>query len=315
MDYGQILKNSWKVTFKNKWLWVYGLTLAAFEGGGSLNIPNLPSGSSDKLKNLPETSREVLGATTSFLSDWLSRVPVSTWILLAVGVFALILFGLIISLVVRSWAKGSLIAGMQQAHSDQAPDLTTTSLAGIASLKRLLIYGSLSFGLLLAFILVLVIVTGIMFALNIVLGGVVMFLSLIATLVSLVLFALLGVYAERLIVFNNYSPWSALKSGLTLAQKNFWPTLSMGLINNVIGCTGGCLVNLIVLTILGIPAIFLLYPLFKEPSQIPGVGSWVAVVVLFLLFILANTLLRAFFVVFNYSNWHQFYLSITKPHD
>lgn len=309
VNYGQIISRSKNLVFKHKWLWVYGLVLAAFEGGGFNSFSNFSSNSKDKLKDLP-------GAATHFLSDWLAHVPVTTWIFLILGITALVLMGLILGLVIRSWAKGSLIAGVALASKDKPVTLLNTSPQGLASIKSLILFGTLSLAIVLGVLLAIFVVGALMFIINPILGGVYSFVAVLAILVMFALLATMGVYADRLIVFEGYTPMKAFKTGLGYGWHEFFPTLVMGLVNSSLGCATGCLANLVLLLVLGLPAVFLAWPLFQNPSQTPGPLSWLALVILIILFFTANFLIRALLVVFNYSNWNQFYEQIVKAkHD
>jgi len=321
-DYGLILQRSWKIIKKHRWLLVYGLVLAGLSAGGSyqsLNI-NLPSGQFD-LKNLPEITPEeipekmsrVLGAFTSGFAEWLVSVPLITWLLLIFGILTAFLVGIIIRLVITSWAKGGLITGIQLANQNQSVSLTNTSPSGIAAIKNLIILGLLIFGLGMAFFAI----TGIVFfvgffifknipVLNFfwpMIGGTVGFL---AFFLAVILFAMISIYAERLIVLKGYSPWEAWKKGFSLSKKGFLPTLVMGIINSILSFSVGCLSTIILLIFLGIPAIVLIVPSIKSgklfsPPTILGL--------LFILFVFLNVnlLVRAIIVIFKYGNWNQLF--------
>lgn len=303
IDYGGILRKSRGVVFKFKWLWVYGLVVTAMEGVGFSSF-DWPSGSQDKLKDL--------GAASNFLSDWLAQVPLTTWLLLVVGIIALVLVGIVVNLVIRNLAKGSLIAGIALADTDQPVTLVNTSPKGIAVLKPLMLFGALSLVIVVAVLTAVFGLGAVMFALNPILGGVYSVVAFLGVLVGFAVLATVGVYADRLIVFEGCSPWRAWKLGLGYGWRNFFSTVVMGLINTSIGCVGGCLTNLVLLIVLGLPALLLAWPLFRTPTQIPGPAAWVTLVILFILFLTANAFVRALLIVFNYSNWSQFYSQIVN---
>lgn len=322
MDYGAILKRSWELTKKHKWLWVYGLVLAALSGGGG---GGSSSGTSFKdLKNglpkeIPEKTSQVLGQTINAIQAWFRSVPVSIWLLLGVGAFLLILLFVVIAWVIRSWAKGALIAGLHEADQSNDATLVSTSPKGLAAVRPLVIFGLIAFGITLATILSisLVVFSGywlfsfaevaqkLWLVFSVIVGG----LSLI---VLLVLFAMVSIYADRQIVLQGVAPWPAWKNGFRLARYHFFPTLVMGIINNAVGCTVGCVSLLVMLLVLGIPAAILIIPLFKDGFRLPSLPVIAALILFFLVFVGLNLLVRAILVVFRYGTWNLFFQQILE---
>jgi hypothetical protein len=321
IDYGQILRRSWELTKRHKWLWVYGLVLSVFagrgSGSGSVQLP-----STDSLKDapqklpsdLPETSSQILGQATSAISEWFSRQPVSTWFLLA-GIFLLLIsFGIAVSWIIRSWAKGSLIAGLAQADNDQPTTLVNTSVEGLKKLKHLIIFSLISLGLGLAIILGLVLLGLIGYLVFVssptarsVWIVLIIAIGLLTVIVAFIILAMVGIYAERLIVLKNYSPWPAWKKGLSLSRHHLLHTILMSIINQVVGCLAGCLSLIVLMIVLGIPAVVLVAGLFKDGFQPPNLATIITLVIFFFVFLYANFLVQAVITVFKYSNWNLFF--------
>src|SRR5688572_19088774 len=99
IDYGKIIKRSWELTWKNKWLWVMGLVLAVFGGGAGSSGGGGSSSSNSSNINLPEASpspipgnlesfqhqtSNVLGEATDILKGWFMSISPGSWILLIV---------------------------------------------------------------------------------------------------------------------------------------------------------------------------------------------------------------------------------------
>ncbi|QQG41973.1 MAG: hypothetical protein HYV90_01515 [Candidatus Woesebacteria bacterium] len=333
IDYGKIIKRSWELTWKNKWLWVMGLVLAAFGGGSSggsgggggssssnVNIPDAsPSPNPTNIQNIREQTSYVLGEATNIFKNWVTGIPVGTWILLGLLILIVAVFTTAVLWVLTSWAKGALIAGLNMADMDEAVDLKKVSPKGIAKIKDLIIFNLISFGITTVLILGLIFIIGIGFLIKLlipVLGIIWLILfgivGVLGFIVAMVLFVMLSIYAERLIVLKDYSPWKAWKKGLSLSKGNFIPTFVMGIINSAIGCASGCVGLLILGLALGIPGYFLIAPSFDNGFHFPGAGQIIGIAILFLVFVSINSLIKAVFIVFNYGNWNLLFKEIFK---
>lgn len=328
MDYSAILRRSWELTKKNKWLWIYGLVLAVFGGGGGSGGGGGGGGSGSSNENTPmEKTSKVLGDATNALQSWLSTVSIQTWILLGVGVLLFILVAIIIGLVIQNWAKGGLISGLHKADGGVTPTLQNTSPRGIASLKQLILFSIISFfvafGLIIGFVLITAILVGGGYLLLgfskpiqttwLILGTVAAVLTFIVLVMLLIM---IGIYADRLIVLENVAPWAAWKQGLSIARKKFFPTIIMGVLNTLVGCSAGCLSTIALLIILGIPAIILIVPLFRGGSfHWPNPLQAGAIFFLFALFVYLHLAVRAVLVVFSYGTWNLFFKEVNGDGD
>lgn len=336
IDYGQIIKRSWELTWKNKWLWVVGLVLAIFGGGssyssngGSSSSTKFPSASPSpspqalpsqlNMNGLENTASHVLGAATNTLVSWFKSIPPEYWLILVLGVLVFAIFSAGVVWVIKSWATGALISGLDDADNGQKVDLKTMTPKGIAKIKDLIIFDLVSFGMVFLAVLGLGIVVGIGFLLKAlvpVIGlAILILLSIVAVLafiVAVFLFSMLVLYAQRLIVLKGYKAWDAWKKGLSLTKGNFLPTIIMGIVNGVIGCLGGCGALIALVIVFGIPGFLLIYPVFSHGFHFPSVGTIIGIVILFLLFGSAYNLVRAVLVVFSYGNWNLFFKQIIE---
>jgi hypothetical protein len=334
IDYGKIIKRSWQLTWKNKWLWVMGIVLAAFGGGGSgssggssgssggsnIKIPSVsPSPAPTNIQNFRNETSYVLGTATNFLKSWFMNISAGSWILLGLLILLFIVFSTAIVWILTSWAKGALITGLNIADMDQPVDLKNSSPSGVAKIKDLIIFKLISAGLTIAIVLGIAAIFGLGFLVKLaipflgiiwlVLFGIV---GVLAFAVAMVFFTMLTIYAERLIVLKNISAWKAWKKGLSLGRHNFLPTLIMGFINSVIGCVSGCVGILALLLVFALPGALLIVPIFRNGFHFPGLGQIVGIVILLVLFITINLLIRAVFVVFDTGNWNLLFKEIYK---
>lgn len=331
MDYGKIIKRSWELTWRNKWLWVYGLVVAVLGGVGFSNFGNgfsnfARDARNPELKlpeNLPRQTSEVLGQATNAIVEWFKSVPVGTWILLGLGILVLIIIGIAVRWVMLSWAKGGLIAGLWEADKDQKVTLSSTSKEGIKSIKSLIWLGIINFLMVWGVAVGFVVAGGLGFlgfsflpspvkGILMVLWGLAMLLTFVTTVFLL---AMVSIWAERLIVLENYPAWKAWKMGFSLSWKHFWSVIVMGIVNVAVGCGVGCLSMIVTLIVLGIPAALIAVPLFKNGWDRICWWSVAALAVLFFLFVYLSLLVRIVLTVFNYGNWNLFYKQVASQKD
>jgi hypothetical protein len=313
IDYGKIIKRSIEIVKKHKWLWVYGLILTFFSGGNYNFGSNSSSLFSEIQENFKPEKRQqtmqVLGETTTLLKQWVTDIPASSIVLIVLALFSLLIFAITISLIIRNWAKGSLIAGMEKAHNNEEVTISNSSPTGRKKIKPLFLSGLITalititvfatLAFLWAFPL-LILKESVLKTLIIVLF---IMASILIVIFTMILFSLLNLYADRLIVLQNYSVWEAWKKGLKLTWKHFLPTILMRLINASIGCTVSCLTSIILLLFSGGSIIAVLYPIIKGKKRF-GFSALVVILFSIVLFFVLSLLVRTLLVVFNYSNWH-----------
>lgn len=329
----KILKRSWELTWNNKWLWVMGLVLAIFSGGSGFNGAN-SRGSSGKtptaspapnmpdLQNIKDQTSMVLGDATNVVVSWFKSIPPSYWILIGFGIFFLTIFTMVTAWIIKSWAKGALIYGLDEADMGKPVTLKNTSPKGIAKIKDLIVFGLISGAITTGLVLIIGLMVLIGFILKVaipnlgmiwlVLFGIVAGLAFI---IAIVLFSMLTVYSERLIVIKNYSPWEAWKKGLSLTKGNFIPTFVMSLVDGIIGCSAGCLGLIALLLAFSLPTFLLIYPMFKGGFHVPSGPNIVGIIILIILFFSIYNLFRAVMVVFSYGNWNLLFKEILEKEE
>lgn len=312
IDFGATMRRSWDLAWKNKWLWVYGLVIAALTGSSYSSFNN--SFNSSKSTKPSVNAQKIVNDAITFVTTWLKQVPPQTWALLVVGILLSIILGIIVRWVALAWAQGALIGGLNDADENKTVTLKTTTTYGIKSLKDLIIFSVISaliwLGIIVGFLAVFGLVAlALSFskALMIVWLVTAGFLVLLTIFVASVLFAMISVYAQRLIVLEGIKPWDAWKKGLSLSKGNFLNTVLMGLLNSVVGCVVGCGTMVVIVVILGIPALVFAFPFFS--GNFPPV-SFVGLGLLTLIGLWANFIIRAALVVFNYSNWNLLFKAV-----
>lgn len=328
MDYSKILKRSWEITWKNKWLWIPALVLSSFSGGGgsgggggssSNSSQSAPEVDPNTINDVKEKASDVLGATTDYLSYWFASVSVSDWIFFGVLVFTLVVIGMIVILTLTNWAKGALILGFEDADNNKEVTLKSISPYGWANVKKLIIFGLISTGMSLLTFISTMIIVGLGYLLTTLLGvfGTILlvFLGIFGFLFFLfviLIFTMISVYAERLIVIKGFSPWEAWKKGLSLSRGNFFSTLVMGIINSALGFSVGCLGVIALLILFAVPSFMLVYPIFKDGFVVPSIPQIAAIIFFIVLFFSINLMIKAVFTVFKYGNWNLFFKEVSQ---
>lgn len=316
MDFSAIIRRSWELTWKNKWLWVYGLVIGALTvSGGGNNFSSFSNGISSGEKSVatPQASADFQNII-NMVTQGLVQVPPWVWVILVFGALALIIFGLVVRWVALGWAKGALIGGLRDADGGEKATLNSTTKHGLKSVKNLIIYGILAAVIALGTIIALLLIIGVvglvfsssrplMIFWFVAAGSV----GLLSTTVIIIILAMVNVYAERLIVFEEFSPWQAWKKGLSLSKGNFLNTALMGVVNSLMGCAIGCGTTAAIMAVLAIPGVALAWPFFSGHYPI---ASIIGLLLLVLLGVYATFIIRAFMVVFTFSNWNLFFKQV-----
>lgn len=332
MNYGNIISRAWKITFKYKWLWVYGMVLASLGGLGSGGGGGSSSGGS---KNTPafkdiqnitppegEELTHVLGTSTSLLKEWITHVPLEVWILLGVVFVFLVLYGIFVQIIIHSWATGALIGGLKDAEGDKNPvNLLTTTAHGKKTWKNIFLFNLLTAGVGLGLFVGSILVCGLGILIvgflqipfvQIILTVVCVLMFIFLLVISIPILTMISIYGERLIVLQGMETKEAFKKAFGLSKSSFWKTLIMGIIKNLITTGMGCASLLALLVIVGVPAAIIAVVEFKNGVHFPSAGSIVCWIILFLLFVYANLLVRGVTTVFSYSTWNLFFSEIIK---
>ena len=314
IDFGSVIKRSKDLVFKNRWLWVYGLVVATLTGSGGSGFGNGFSTSDSKSGKIPPEAQKMVQEVGKAVTDWVATIPAHAWILFGIGLLILIVLGIIVQWVTISWAKGALIGGLEEADKGEIVTLQNTTHFGIKSLKKLIIFNIITSLISLGTIIALLVVYGLvslvlsfiqpLMILWMVMSGL---LGLLGLIIFLVVLAMVAIYAERLVVLKDFSPWEAWKKCLAISRGNFLNTVLMGLLNSGIGCGVGCVTSLVITTVLAIPAVILAIPLFAKNVFWPSI---VGLIFLLLVWVTANSLVRAGLVVFNFSNWNQIFKKV-----
>jgi len=306
MNYGDLLKDTFWIVLRNRFLWVFGLFAGG--GGGSFGVPSGSGGS------FPEEGDRDLPSLGSFIE------PARQWAAGHVGEISF-LVGFILLLILLFVAIGALCAGAL-AESVAAIDrgeerrFGSTFRAGLTVFPRAL-------GLVLVF-------AALYLLLFLTIGGSMLFLFLASapgslpaqmvsifnalTLASVLVFVIsipLGIVAQfalREVVVRGERVFASIANGYRLFRRNLGKGMLLWFIQIVVGFAAGILLviaMLIVAAVLGVPAVLLLVLAGKSV----GIGALVFAGIVLAALILV---IAAAISTFNHAYWTLAYLRLVQ---
>ena len=239
IDYWDVLKKAFQITFRHKFLWIFGLFLGVSSGGANFGTFN-----TGNFSGTNTSSTNIQSGAQNFFTDYL-------WIFIIVGI---VVFLIMIVVVVLSFiSQGALIGGVNKIATNKKTGfkdslkigahhfwriLGISILIGIAALLLLLFLGVPTvllfvFKLWLPAILLLLLTIFIFFPVAIVLG-------------------IITIYAFRYTVIKETRVIESIKSGWHMFRHNLWASLLITLIIFLISMISG-IVLLLAFLIVGIP--------------------------------------------------------------
>ncbi len=319
-DLSKIINGAYRITFGNKWLWVFGLVLALFSGGGNFNFPSSSRGNLSKedsfrkelMKKDPQYYKDVLGSAAISAESLVKSIPVYTYLFFGVFAFVMILLGLGIALYAKSWANASLIEGINLESNGTKMQLSQASLKGrskaIEMAKLNVIPGlALLFLALLAFIPGFILMAfgslGILF-------GILWFVTLgLGFLVLMLLVSASVSLGSISLVLENLNYSEAFKKGFTIFKGYFVDVVILGLVN----CLTTGLVSIASCVVI-IPLVLVGALGFAGVAAIPYLAvALIPVGALLLIAVIAAlTLVKAIMIVFQESTWVLLYKQLTS---
>jgi hypothetical protein len=252
MDYGEVLSKAWKVIWKHKVLWIFGI-LASFGqgsggggGGGGGNGRISGGGNSSGFGNLPPEWARLLENAQHYIEN----VHWWVWVLFALAIIVLIIFFAVLATI----GKTGLILGTQRADkSDEKIPFGSLLRDSMHYFWKVFWFNFL------AGLAVVVVILALMLPL-ILLGVVTLgvgMLCLIPFMCILVpVFWLISILLEQsiiAIVVEGTGIFAGLKRGWQVVKKNPWQLILMSLILGI----GGGIINFI----LAIPVFLAMLPL------------------------------------------------------
>ncbi len=245
---GDLYRQAWKIIKTHKVLWLFGM--AAGAGIGIDNIFNNSFSKGDfsnflekfnQDQKTPSEITQVLGSSTSFISDILLRLfsatPFYFYIILAIEFLFLLAIAIIINLVYKAWVTGSLLSSIQTAIEENKPTIKDSSAKAILHIKPLIWLSIVPIVVitLAAAVPFLFISIGLTLA-----GGIknififLFFIAIIVFLLAVFVLSFTQIWAQRQVVLNNKGGKEALFTGLKMVKKKFWSMLLLVIVNNIL---------------------------------------------------------------------------------
>ena len=241
MNYGEILKKAWQITWKHKILWLFGI-LAGFGstyGGGSPS----GSGSGYQFSSSDVGNRFFFRHTNAHyllarLQEVISNTPIWFWIALAISVFFLAIFASIVSLFLGTLGSAGVIKGSLLA-ADAEENVKPLNLKQVFNglkpfywrlvlVKLAVIFGSIILGLVLA----AMIIGPILMTFGLIIPCIFPFFLLLIPLAFFL--QVLVINIDIALIDEDLSLVNALTRAWQVTTRNIWPMLLMSVILNLI---------------------------------------------------------------------------------
>lgn len=293
IDYTGLIKKAWEITWKNRFLWWFGLFLALAGGSGSLN--NLKR-ISDKEKPSNIQQQAVLNFIEAHLS----------WIIAAAILIVMIYLGFVIASII---ARAGLIGSLEKILLDKPAGFKPGMVEGKKYFWRIVGMKILLSLFVLFSIIVLAAPVMFLFYYQDYIGAIILGIIAFLILIGLsILSAFLNNFGQLYIVLGNLSIMAAVENSYALLRKNLSNSLILLLFFIPLGIVVFC-AYIAAAMIIGIPFAIIglvLYLILKDVGMIIGAAIGIAVIILALL------LIQSIFEVFSQAIWLLYFYEIAK---
>ncbi|MBM2820647.1 MAG: hypothetical protein HW405_407 [Candidatus Berkelbacteria bacterium] len=209
MDYFGLLKKSFQITLKHRYLWIFGIFIVGIKG---LNyFTYLFPGNN----NSTSTSSDV------WTNYWV-------WLLIIV---AIVLFISLIWWVLSIIANGAILGSVKSIQKNESNDFHTGFNFGVEKfwkvlLTTLILVGIIFFAIIITSLPIILFSIANVLPLAVIFGLIMGLLDVVLIIYLMILFP----YALRLAVLDDFSPWNAYKASFNLFKKNWSEILIVYLI-------------------------------------------------------------------------------------
>jgi hypothetical protein len=303
MNYGDLLSEAFRLTWRNRYLWFFGFFIAG--GGGSFNFPANFGG---------EEVRNPFGPVAGPL-QWIS----DNLVLFLTVVISVIVLLVLVFLVLSIISHGALAESIAALHREETRGFGSAFRAGTANFWRVLglkvLFFLIALGLLLVIFLPVVLGALAAFSLTdstglrvlaFVLGVLFVFVALVVVFLP---FAIVNQFGLRELVVSRRRITESIAGGFRLFRRNIGRSLLVWLIQLAVMLGLGIAV-LVVLVILGAILLGPAIALFATDHATAGVVAGVVGGVLFLVpvFVISGAI-----GAFNHAYWTLAYLRLVEP--
>lgn len=300
INYGNLIKEAWQITWQNKYLWWFGLLIAL--SGGGFNF-NFFSGWEEK-GGWEENMKQKI-------SDWVALY----WEWIIVGCI-LLFFLMIFFLILNIWSRGALAFSLGKITAKNPTEEPMNFRLGMREGKKffwpILSLNLFLLGMGLATLIILGTPIAILFLFKAYwVGGFLAFIGVLIFILLIILFNYLQKYGILYLVLGQVSFWAALENAYGLLRQNLLPSIIMGAIFIPLGLLAGLaalmfiLAGLLIFLIPGLLAYFFM-------------GKWVIIllVIVGILVLLAGLLaINSVYAVFAQTLWILFFRQIALPQE
>jgi MFS family permease len=291
INYLEIIKKSWFVTWNNRYLWWFGLFLVL---GGGMNF---------NLTNNGEWNNKI-GENSNRLESLISQ----HWKLIIVLAISVVIAGLIL-FVLSLIAKAGLIKSLDKIEKKTGGSFMEGFGEGKKYFWKILLVGIILGFLILAVVVILGVPVALLFSLNSpILAILAAFLAIFIFIPLIILAVFIGKYSIFYIVLSDLEIRDSLENGYQVFRKNILPSIIMSLFFIPIS---------IVIFILAISALLIIGLVFLLVGAIlylmlAKTGIIIAVSLGGLFFVVLLVLLNSVYQVFSQSVWFLFFREIAS---
>ncbi len=296
INYLKIFRDSWKITWKNRFLWWFGLF---FLLPGIFNFRYFLDQTSR-----PENSWQNPSAQTQ-IQNFFSQHPS---LFLLISVLLIILF--LISLALIFLSKGALIKSTQHLLKNKPANLRSGWKDGkkyFGKVFSILFFSGLAF---IACAVILILPVAILFYTKSYFIAIPLaILAVLIIIPLLVLYKFLQTYACFYAVLADLTPWIAIENAYALFKKNILSSIIMALLFILLGIFSFLIIIAIALTLLIIFGLIglILFFVFNKVGVIIAIASGL------IIFALSCILLYSIFTAFSQVAWVLFFHTIAAP--
>jgi hypothetical protein len=290
VNYLEIIKKSWFITWKNKYLWWFGLFLA-LGGGASFNFP----GNSEWSKKAGENEDQF----RSFLNQHWQLVVA---LIAVIGIICLAL------IILKLIAKAGLIKTLNEIEKKITGNFKKGFWEGKKYFWKILAIGLILGFFILSLFVILAVPIALLFSVKAFILGTffVLFSAVVIFIPLVVLASFIGKYSIYYVVLSDLGIKASIENGYQIFRKNIIPSIIMALFFIPINIA---LFILIITSFLAIGIIFLLVGIILYLA-LAKIGIIIAVSSGVLIFIVILFLANSIFQVFCQTIWFLFFKEI-----
>lgn len=295
INYIQILKDAWKITWKNRFLWWFGFFIAI--GGGGMSSSRF---------NFSESEEDISPEMVEKMNYWWSMYW--EWIFIGVVALFFVALGLYVLNII---GRGALISSLIKINNGGETNFSAGFNEGKKSFWKLFIL-NIVFGL--AIILALaIIIFPIARLIFLEAYGAATMLGLIALPIIISIFilaAFLKIYSQIYLVGSGSGVGDSIKLAYGVFKKNIKGSVLMGLLLMVVGIIIG--IGLVLIIIVGVIPLVVIGGLGYLINPMVAVGVGVLGLIALIVFVM---IWQSAYMVFMQAVWIIFFSQIAKVSD